>query len=318
MLTLILCTLTIPMVLAAPGTRPLDIRQDTIDRYADWPSYSQLPLNASYPPRAAWCLWGCDDALGALNHITSYTVVQARNEIVQGQTFQLNLPLGEPVIPINPGRKPLQHLFQPEEGYTDDVVVMNTQIGTQYDGLRHLSYSTNGNVSTYQYYNDLISDYEDVIGSAPTEMLGLSQAAEKAIAARGVLLDFAGWAAAQNITFNVLTSNYSINVTQLDAVAAWQGLPSNWSRPGDILFVRTGWLQQYRALTVYQQDILPFAEDSASGGLLASEETLKWVWDKKLALIGGDNPAVETSPFEWSIDGIPRSMHQVFLGGKSS
>lgn len=40
--------------------------------------------------------------------------------------------------PINPARKPLNHLFQPAEGYTDDIVVLNTQVSTQYDGLRHL------------------------------------------------------------------------------------------------------------------------------------------------------------------------------------
>jgi hypothetical protein len=42
------------------------------------------------------------------------------------------------VTPINPNRKPLNHVFQPGSGYTDDVVVLNTQVSTQYDGLRHL------------------------------------------------------------------------------------------------------------------------------------------------------------------------------------
>jgi hypothetical protein len=49
-----------------------------------------------------------------------------------------SLDLNEFVTPINTARKPLNHLFQPGSGYTDDVVVLNTQVSTQYDGLRHL------------------------------------------------------------------------------------------------------------------------------------------------------------------------------------
>lgn len=38
--------------------------------------------------------------------------------------------------PLNPHRQTLMHHFQPELGYIDDVVTLNTQVSTQYDGLR--------------------------------------------------------------------------------------------------------------------------------------------------------------------------------------
>lgn len=111
---------------------------------------------------------------------------------------------------------------------------MNTQISTQFDGLRHFPYSTNNSIETYQWYNDLIPSYDDVVGPNPTTVLGLQEAAEKAITGRGVLLDFAAWAAAEGLNFSAF-SNYSITPAQLDQVAQWQGLSQNWAIPGDIL-----------------------------------------------------------------------------------
>jgi hypothetical protein len=287
---------------------------DPSDPYTNWPSYDQLPLDASYPTKAAWGVWGANDTTGALNHINASTVLSAKSEIQQGQTFNLNLQLAEPFEPINPNRKPLVHLYQPGDGYTDDVVMMNTQISTQFDGLRHFPYSTNNSIETYQWYNNLIGSYDDVIGPEPTTVLGLQQAAERGIAGRGVLLDFAGWATTQGLNFSAF-SNYSITTAQLDQVAQWQGLTQDWSSPGDMLFVRTGWLEQYNALSPIDQYTVPRQKDGPGIGILASDETLRWLWEKKLALVGADNPAFESLPFDKDIDGVPRSLHQVFIGG---
>lgn len=140
----ILSTLAVQIHSAAiPAPRQLVARQYTQDDlYANWPSYSQLPLHPSFPTKAAWGVWNngdLTDEYGALNHITNATILAAANsEIKLGRAINLNLELQTPDPPINPSRKPLTHLFQPEDGYTDDVLVMNTQISTQFDGLRHL------------------------------------------------------------------------------------------------------------------------------------------------------------------------------------
>ena len=100
-------------------------------------------------------------------------------------------------------RKQLVHLFQPGDGYTDDVVTFNTQMSTQIDGLRHFAYqSPGGGPSTYRYYNDLIADYEEVIGYNHTSVLGIQQAADKGIVARGVLLDYKAWKDSRNESFD--------------------------------------------------------------------------------------------------------------------
>ncbi|KAI1369229.1 hypothetical protein F5Y08DRAFT_148135 [Xylaria arbuscula] len=284
-----------------------------VELYANWPSYDELPLNSSYPTKAAWGVWGADDQLGALNHLTNDTILTASQTIQDGQAFPLNLRLDVPDPPSNAARKPLSHLYVAQDGYTDDVLVMNTQISTQYDGLRHYPYSTNNSVFTYQWYNDLIDNYEDVIGPKPTEALGIHLAAEKGIAVRAVLLDFAGWMDATNQTLDAFTE-IKITPEQLDEVAAWQRMPEDWSMPGDMLIVRTGWVRQYNTLNATERALLR-VQGWPYVGLEASDRTLRWLWEKKLSLIGADNPAVESSSFSAIIDGDMRNLHQVFIGG---
>jgi hypothetical protein len=53
-------------------------------------------------------------------------------------------------------------------------------------------------------------NYDDVIGPAPTTVLGIQQAAQKGIAGRAVLLDFAGWAETQNISYSAFTVSLTL------------------------------------------------------------------------------------------------------------
>ncbi|KAF8180797.1 hypothetical protein K438DRAFT_1976613 [Mycena galopus ATCC 62051] len=111
----------------------------------------------------------------------------------------------------------------------------------------------------------------------------------------------------------------SISTAELDEVAASQGLdPASFVKPGDFLVVRTGFTKQYLALSPQAQATLPFREDGNAPflGIEASDATLRWLWDKKLSLVGGDHPAFETLPMGTStIDGVQRSLHEVLLGG---
>ena len=264
--------------------------------------------------RAKQGVWGSGDENGALNHITEATILSAaQSEIRTGVAINLNLELDIPDPPVNPSRKPLSHLFQPGDGYTDDVLVMNTQISTQLDGLRHFPYSDDGDTQSYQFYNDLIPTYEDIIGPTPSTVLGIQTAARKGIAGRGILLDWARWMDARNEEIDAFSTQH-ISAADLDAVAAWQGLTGQWTQPGDMLFVRTGWVRQYQALNKTEQQTLPYGPGNWVG-VIANDATAGWLWEKKLALVGGDNPAFEATPFVGDIDGSTRSLHQVLLAG---
>ncbi|THU92144.1 hypothetical protein K435DRAFT_726515 [Dendrothele bispora CBS 962.96] len=285
------------------------------DIYANWPSYDQLPLHPSFPTKAAWGVWGSEDELGALNHITPDTIKAALTEVQEGIAISLNLNLDVPHPPLIPTRTPLVHTFLAQEGFQDDIVTINTQISTQYDGLRHFPYSTNANVSTYQFYNNRVT-FEEIFAAEGVNNLGIQNAASKGIAGRGVLLDWAGWMESRNASFDTL-SDSSISVDDLDSVAEWQGLnSSSFTRPGDFLVVRTGFGKQYAALPLHEQMVAPFRENARFLGVETSEKTLAWIWEKKLALVGADNLGFETFPTRDAvINGVGRSLHEVFISG---
>jgi hypothetical protein len=85
-----------------------------------------------------------------LNHVTDATILAAKDEIKLGKAINLNLELDIPRQPLNPTRPPLIHAIVPFTGYQDDIITLNTQISTQFDGLRHFPYSARGDVKTYQ------------------------------------------------------------------------------------------------------------------------------------------------------------------------
>jgi hypothetical protein len=57
---------SLPLLITAhPHSAPIKTRIltsrdfDAGDPYANWPSYDQLPLDPSYPTKAAWGVWVC-------------------------------------------------------------------------------------------------------------------------------------------------------------------------------------------------------------------------------------------------------------------
>lgn len=58
-----------------------------------FPKFSELPLDPTHPPHSAWGLWGLDDDLGTLNHLTPERTVEAARLITSGTRVGLNWPL---------------------------------------------------------------------------------------------------------------------------------------------------------------------------------------------------------------------------------
>jgi kynurenine formamidase len=116
--------------------------------------------------------------------------------------------------------------------------------------------------------------------------------AQKGIAVRCVLFDWAGWMDSQNKTINAFSPT-SITTHGIDAVAAWQGLSDNWSSPGYMLIIRTGWVRQYNTLNETSDVLLPIGAGNWIG-METSEASLRWLWEKKLSLVGADNPVFES------------------------
>lgn len=102
------------------------------------PPFDQLPLQIDGPPGNAWGLFGRDDELGMLNLITPESVLQASKNIRHGIRVSTDLPLDKFRPPIN-NRAPFHQEIRSKtpRPSNDDVLTLNTQAASQWDGFRH-------------------------------------------------------------------------------------------------------------------------------------------------------------------------------------
>ncbi|KAI7764886.1 hypothetical protein ACKAV7_012863 [Fusarium commune] len=111
-----------------------------------FPEFDDLPTVQGQPKGCLWGFFDVDgkkDQLGTLRLLTEEVIRKAKDEIQTGVRVQLDWPLHNVEYP-GFGRIPLQHDIKDlsEEGFVafDDVITMNTQSSSQWDGLKHLSW----------------------------------------------------------------------------------------------------------------------------------------------------------------------------------
>ncbi|KAH8591738.1 hypothetical protein B0O99DRAFT_577969 [Bisporella sp. PMI_857] len=254
------------------------------------PHFSQLPLDPNGPPGNAWGRFGPDDTLGMLNLLTPATVAEAAKEIQTGIRVSLDWPLDKPSYPSYK-RQGFEHKIinkkfedRDELRYVnDDILHFNTQGSTQWDGFRHY-----GNAKHKTYYNN--HTQEDITESTA---LGIDAWADRGgIVGRGILIDYARWAAEQKITLNHFTKHI-IPLSDLLLVIAVCDITF---RPGDILFVRTGFNAAFDNLSPEEQEALPKRETPDFIGVESSEQMLRFLWDNQFAAVASDCPSFERSP----------------------
>ncbi|OAA58433.1 hypothetical protein SPI_06506 [Niveomyces insectorum RCEF 264] len=273
------------------------------------PTFAELPLRPSDPKGSAWGLYGAADELGTLNLLTP-SVVQAAaaSEIQLGELLPLNLPLTSPLVPMNPRRKPCAHTIIAKGYANDDEMELNTQGSSHWDGLRHFPYQESEQVREDgpRYYNG--ATQADISGPNQNERIGIQNIARRGIAARGVLLDWRAWALAKGISYSPFAS-HAIPLAELQAVALAQGVVF---RQGDILLVRSGWLEEYNRMSDEDKTALAQRPERTFVGVEGSREMMEWHWDNGFAAVAGDTNAYEAWPPKkaWGV-----SCHEVFLSG---
>ncbi|RDL34696.1 Uncharacterized protein BP5553_07824 [Venustampulla echinocandica] len=265
------------------------------------PAFESLPLMPDHPKSSSWGLWGNSDELGTLNLLTEEVVRKASEEIRTGRVVPLNLPLDCPLRPMNPLRKQCEHRINAKGHANDDELDLNTQSSSHWDGLRHYPYQ-----QTLQYYNG--ATQSDISSFKPNYKIGVQNIAQKGIAGRGVLLDWRHYALKYKIKYSPFEA-HAIPLSQLLEVAAEQNVQFC---PGDILLIRSGWLEEYNKLTTHEQDALGRREKRTFCGVEASRDSIKWHWDNAFAAVAGDTTAYEAWPSlkPWGV-----SIHEVFLSG---
>ena len=251
----------------------------------DMPRYADLPSFEGEDERHAWGVFGADDNLGTVNHLTPERVREAAGLIRAGRVISLSLPMDQPSPALFPARPAYTHHQEVTRGGRDDALdAFQLQGSSQWDGLRHVRYRQHG------YYGGLQD--EDLAG----DRIGINHWAEHGIVGRGVLIDVPRhWTGAAAYRADRRTP---IDGGAIERIAAAEGVAL---RDGDILALRTGWLRHYFDLddagrTAIVGTIRP--DGLACAGLDPGRATAAWLWDHRVAALVVDNPAVEALPVQ--------------------
>lgn len=267
------------------------------------PTFAELPVKPDYPPHSAWGIFGDDDQIGTLNLLTPERVAAAARLVRHGQVFAMNWELEIPSPPLF-SRATLQHTIKRRRHNVFDDVYdnFNTQSSSQWDGLRHCGHPQ------YGFYNGVT---EEQFADAAGGPLGIEHWARRGIAGRGVLVDFPRFAAAHGIAFSPGARD-GISAAQLQAAAAWQGLQFE---PGDILLLRTGWIEWYSGLNETERTALARLGALQAAGLEQGDASLRFLWDQHFAAIASDTPSFEAYPAARTEDDKPvEMMHGTIIG----
>jgi kynurenine formamidase len=241
-----------------------------------------------------WGRWGDDDERGTLNLLTPEAVLAATQVCRTGKVYSLALPIQREGVPIFDYRGAPQRLsltsntdndryeeFGAPEGLgsNEDVLVLASHSITHMDALSHV-------FAEGKMYNNFGA--EEFTTAKGAQHLDVAQTAS--FAGRGVLLDLP-----RHQGVDWLEPGQVIDAAQLEACRDAQGVEL---RSGDILLVRTGWLDRFAT----------GAEGFAQPGL--GKDAVSFVDDHDISVVGADNAAIECIPFD---DGEFLSVHIALL-----
>jgi kynurenine formamidase len=232
-----------------------------------------------------WGRWGSDDERGALNLLTDDTVLQATRACKTGKVYRLGLPIQREGVPIVPYRGAPQRLtlvsqtdtmmqtYGAEQGVgaNEDVLIMASHSITHMDALCHV-------FADRKHYNGFSCENFESYTGAPH--CGIEKM--NSFAGRGVLLDLAA-----HLGVDWLTPGQPVGSDDLEACRAAQGVEV---RPGDILLVRTGWLDLFA--TLQPGEAPPYEQPGLN------LDSVAFVRDHDVAAVGADNAAIECIPFD--------------------
>jgi kynurenine formamidase len=247
-------------------------------------------------------VFGDDDQIGTLNLLTPERVAAAARLVSAGQVFPMNWELEKPNPPLF-SRSTLSHtIHRRRRNVFDDIYDnFNTQSSSQWDGLRHF-----GN-RQYGFYNGVT---EEQIADPANHRNGIHHWARRGIAGRGVLIDFQRFADKHDIAFTPGDGS-GITAEQLQAAADWQGLSF---QTGDILLLRTGWIEWYDGLNEAQRTQLAEPGALRASGLAQREDSLRFLWDNHFAAVASDTPSFEAAPLPAPSGESGEALHDTIIG----
>ena len=229
-----------------------------------------------------WGRWGAEDERGTLNLLTPETVLAATQVCKTGKVYSLAMPIQKTGAPIFDYRGAPQRLsltscadagmyddFGAPEGLgaNEDVFVIASHSITHMDALSHV-------FAENKMYNGYGA--ETFTTAAGAQKLDITKTGS--FAGRGVLLDLP-----RHLGVDWLEPGMVIGSDLLEACRAAQG---SELRPGDILLVRTGFLDFYATGNA--------GFEQAGLGL----DAVSFIDDHEVVAVGADNSAIESIPFD--------------------
>jgi hypothetical protein len=240
------------------------------------PSYDELPVVPGAPSGSSWGLWGPTDTVGCLNHLTPDKVRAGLACAERGAVFPLNFEMELPDPPLF-SRSAFEHkVLNFPLGHDEEISHWNTQSSSQWDGFRHMRHPV------YGHYNGVADEDH-----------GIHSWARRGIVGRAVLADVARWRASVGRPIDP-PSPAAIEVEDLMATLEAQNVTVE---VGDILLVRTGWIDWYRALDTEARVALAATASTPACGLQRGVAMARALWDLHIAAVAADNPALEVMPF---------------------
>jgi kynurenine formamidase len=250
---------------------------------------AETPIGERWWPNP---LWGADDEAGSTNWYAKPEVtLRALAEADKGKVYKLGRPY-EAGIPTFSNR--VFELKTPSKGsggpaganaiiYKDEIVTSEIgQVGTQFDGIGHISVAANGaqDPSDVRYYNGFKAS--EIFTETGLTKVGVDKLLP--IVARGVLLDIA---AAKGVA--MLDQGYVITRADVRAALEKQGMSGFEFKPGDGVFFHTGWGK------LWMSDNDKFNSGEPGIGM----EIAKWLSDDvKAGVVGADTWGTEAVPGE--------------------
>lgn len=112
------------------------------------------------------------------------------------------------------------------------------------------------------------------------------------IVGRGVLVDYATWAAKRGTEIKP-GHTHAIPLRDVLSILREENVSV---RAGDILIIRSGLVQKYESCQS-DEERMALMHTPNTIGLEASEETVRWLWNQHFAAVAGDAVAFESQPF---------------------
>ncbi len=251
--------------------------------------------------------FGADDQIGAANRLTAAKVLEAAALIRTGTVVDLGRVVEEdmPLFALTPFKRQYRLVIPGAPSYGpmgENALVWNedhvsgeiTQNGTQFDSLAHMGtlYKDSDGSSEVRYYN---GHKQSEIGDGHGfKKLGVEHAPP--IFTRGVLVDIAA-----AIAPRVLDVGDAIEIADIEKALALQGMKAADIKPGDALFIHTGWGRYWKTDNAKFNSGIPGLSPAAGD----------WIVKKKVVLVGTDNWGVEAIPDKGGRLFAPN--HQKFL-----